>query len=336
MATVNVATSNPTMADWKAALGPDNTIGDLINVLEETNEIMEDVTMMEGNEPTGHLMNIASGLPSATMRRLYEGIKPTKGGRIQVREHVGWLEAYHEIDKKLVDLNGNGQMFRLQEAMLEAETMNRGFTKQLFYGDHRNNPEEIHGLSARYNSVSSGESRRNVIDGGGTGVDNRSVWLINWGPQAVFSFAARGMPAGLQMEDLGLETATNYAGVTGALLRVWRMHFSWDFGLGIADWRYAVRLCNIDVGDLTEDASAGANLPVLLARALRRTPRKKLNRARFYMSQDVLGYFEAQLASAVKSSTLTMQDVGGVMIPTWKGVPVRQVDQLEADEARVT
>ena len=336
MATVSVAATNPTLADWKAALGPDNMIGDLINVLQQTNEVVGDVTMMEGNEPTGHLMNIASGLPSATMRRLYEGIKPTKGQRVQVREHVGWLEAFHELDKKLYDLAGNGDAFRLQEAMLEVESMGRGFTKQVFYGDHANNAEEIFGLAPRYNSTSAGESRRNVIDGGGTSSDNASVWLVNWGPKAIFTFAAKGMPAGLQMEDLGDDVADNYGGVTGALLRVKRMHFSWDFGLGVADWRYGARLCNIDRSNLTFDASSGANLPQLMSQMIRKTPRRSMNNARFYMDSSVMGFFEAQISAAVKESTLRREDVGGVMTDTWKGIPIRQVDQLEVNEAQVT
>ena len=109
---VQVNTNNPTLLDWKAALDPQGNIGALIEVLHETNEILEDMAVIEGNEVTSHLMNVRTGLPPVTWRRLYEGIDPGKGGRKQVRETTGWMEAYNEIDAKLAELNGNVNAFR--------------------------------------------------------------------------------------------------------------------------------------------------------------------------------------------------------------------------------
>ena len=330
-----LANTNPTLADWKQALGPDGQIGMLINLLEKTNEIIDDMTVIEGNETTGHLMNVASGLPTVVWTRLYEGVSPGKGKRVQVREAAGWMEAFNEIDAKLVSLNGNGAAFRLQESMLQIEAMTQSAANKLFYGNPDTDPRDIMGLSPRYSSKSA-QNGRNILDAGGTGSDNRSIWFLNWGPNALFNFVPKGSNAGLQMEDLGLETAENFGGVTGKLLRVYRTHFMWDLGVGLADWRYCVRVANIDKSDLTDDASSGANLPNMMAKAIRRTPRKRLNRAAFYMTGDMIGYLESQLSAATKQSTLRREEVGGVMTDTFQGFPLRQVDELDVNEARVT
>ena len=323
--------TNPTLADWKAALGPDNTIGVLINMLEGTNEILEDLTVIEGNEPTGHLMNVAQGLPPVVWKRLYQRTTPGKGKRVQVRETAGWMEAYNEISAKLVQLNGNGAAFRMQESMLQIEAMSQSLASHLFYGNPDAAPEQIMGLSARY-SLSSANNGRNILKGGGSGSDNRSIWLVNWGPNALFCFTPKGIPAGLQARDLGEVTSETSDG----LMQVYRMHFEWDIGMGLADWRYCVRICNIDFSALTDDGSSGANLPNLMAKAIRKTPRKKMTRPAFYMSGELIGYLESQLSSAVKESTLRREEVGGVMTTTFQGIPLRQVDELEVDEATVS
>lgn len=331
MATVTLAANNPTLQDWKSALGPDNRVARMINVLEKTNEIVFDMTFIEGNEATGHMFVMANGLPTTAMRMINDRIKPTKGTTVQMREGVGFLEAYHNIDARLVMLNGDGAQYRLNQATLQIESMTQTLANQIFYGNRNDDPREIAGLSVRYSSKSA-QNGKNIIDAGGTGSDNRSIWLINWGEMACFGFVPKGSPAGLQMEDLGKTTSETSDG----LMEVYRTHFVWDYGLGLADWRYVARVANIDVSDLTDDASSGANLPILMKKAMRRTPRNQLMRPAFYMSGDMLGYVETQLAAAVKSSTLTVEDVGGVRTTMFAGVPIRQVEELDVDEARVT
>ena len=331
-----LTTSNPTLADWKASLAPDNTVAVMINQLEQTNEIINDMTFIEANEPTGHLMVVATGLPRTVWSRLYQGVKPGKGQRKQVRETVGFQEAYNQIDAKLVQLNGNGAAFRLQEARMQMEAMTQSLATKLFYGNPDVDDRDIMGLSPRYSSMSD-KVGENILDGGGTGGDNRSIWLVNWGPEATFNIFPKGSEAGLVMKDLGEHTADNFGGVTGALKQVYRTYFSWDAGLGVGDWRFNARVCNIDISNLSDDATDAnsANLPALMSKALRRVPRNKLMRPAWYMAGDVLEALEAQLSNAIKNSMLTIDQVGGVETTMFRKIPVRQVDALKTNEARV-
>jgi len=332
-----IANTNPTLADWKAALGPDNKIATLINLLEQTNDILLDMTFQEANEATSHLHNIATGLPNVTRRRLYQGAIASKGSREQVRDSVGWYEDFQEIDSKLVKLDGNGQMLRAQEAMLQMEAMSQQFAKDIFYGNPAVDDTQIGGLSMRYNTTNENvaKSARNVIDAKGTGADNASIWLINWGPKACFGIVAKGSEAGLTMEDLGRKMIQDYNGVQGSRLMMHVARFEWNVGLALGDWRYCARIANIDRSTLTSDASSGANLPVLMKKAIRKTPRRRMFRPAFYMDQSMIGFFEEQLSAAVKNSTLTRDQVGGNMTTSWDGIPIRQCDALENDEARV-
>jgi len=61
-----LGTKNPTLADLAKVTDPDGMIADVVEILNETNEILLDMTWLEGNTTTGHQTSIRSGLPSPT------------------------------------------------------------------------------------------------------------------------------------------------------------------------------------------------------------------------------------------------------------------------------
>ena len=117
-------------------------------------------------------------------------------------------------------------------------------------------------------------------------------------------------------------------------MQAYRSHYRWDAGLTIRDWRYFVRIANIDRSALTSDASTGANLPNLMFEAIDRLPNMN-GRGVFYMDRGVLTTLRQQTAAAVKQSALTVEQVGGVPVTSFQGVPIRRVDVLSGDEATV-
>ena len=110
-----LAENNPTLLDLAKRVDPDGRIATIVEILNETNEILPDMSWVEGNLPTGHRTTIRSGIPEPTWRRLYGGVQPTKSRTVQVTDNTGMLEAYAEVDKALADLNGNTGAFRLSE-----------------------------------------------------------------------------------------------------------------------------------------------------------------------------------------------------------------------------
>ena len=327
-------TTNPTLLDLAKRTDPDGKIAAVVEILNQTNEILDDMTWVEGNLPTGHRSTIRTGLPTPTWRKLYGGVQPAKSTTAQVTDNTGMLEMYAEIDKALADLNGNTAAFRLSEDKPFIEGMNQEVAQSLMYANEATAPEEITGLSPRFNSTTAANGE-NVIVGGGAGTDNTSIWLVVWSPETVFGIVPKGSKAGLQVTDKGQVTIENADGSSGRM-EAYRTHYRWDLGLCVKDWRYVVRIPNIDKSALTNDASSGANLPDLMYQALERIPNLSMGRPAFYMSRNTRSFLRRQVSNLTKSSTLTIENVGGKMITSFQGVPIRRVDALAADEALVS
>lgn len=328
------AANYPTLLDLVKRQDPNGNIATLVEILNETNPILDQMVWVEGNLPTGHRTTVRTGLPAPTWRKLYGGVQPTKSTTAQVTDNTGMLEDYAEVDKALADLNGNTAAFRLSEDSAHIEGMNQEMAQTLFYGNEGTEPEAFTGLSPRFNSLSAANGG-NIIDAGGSGSDNASIWLIVWGPQTCHGIIPKGSVGGLQMNDKGQVTIENVDG-NGGRMEAYRTHYRWDAGLTVRDWRYLVRIANIDKSALTSDASAGANLPDLMFEAIELIPNLTLGRAAFYMPRGVLTKVWQQSVAAVKNSSLTIEQVGGVPRANFAGVPMYRTDALAADEARVT
>ena len=327
-----LADTHPTLLDLARRTDPDGNIADIVEILNQTNEVLEDMVWMEGNLTTGHRTTIRTGLPTPTWRKMYGGVQPTKSRTAQITDNCGMLEAYAEVDKALADLNGNTAAWRLSEESPHIEGMSEEIAQTIFYGNEGTEPEAFTGLAPRYNDLSAANAD-NIIDAGGTGTDNASIWLCVWGPNSGFGMTPKGSKAGLQMEDKGQVTIENVDGA-GGRMEAYRSHYRWDAGLCIRDWRYFVRIANIDRSALTTDATTGAHLPNLLFQAYERLPNTN-GRVCWYMDRAVKTKLGQQDSALIKQSTLTHENTGGRVVTSWLGIPIRRSDVLSPDEARV-
>ena len=97
-----LSTTNPTLADFAARLdGNDKVVADIVEILGEENEVLQDMTFVEANEYTSHRTTVRSGLPQGTWRKLNYGVQPEKSQTVPVRDTMGMLESYAEVDKSL-------------------------------------------------------------------------------------------------------------------------------------------------------------------------------------------------------------------------------------------
>lgn len=331
-----LAANNPTLLDVAKRLDPDGKIAAIVEILNATNPVLEDLTFIEGNLPTGHRTTIRTGLPTPTWRKLYGGVQPTKSTTVQVTDSCGMLEAYAEVDKALADLNGNTAAFRLSEDAAHIEAMGQEMASTLFYGNEGTEPEAFTGLAPRYNSKSA-QNADNIIDAGGTGSDNTSIWLCVWGPQTGFGIYPKGSTAGLQMTDKGQVTVENVDGA-GGRMEAYRTHYRWDAGLTIRDWRYFVRITNIDVSDIdVSDLDTVANTKNLInwmIQASERIPELGKGRAVFYMNRRLREKLRLGILEKI-SSNLTWETIAGERVMTFDDIPVRRCDALVNTEARV-
>lgn len=331
--------NNPTLLDLATRTEPDGSIATIVELLNQTNEIMMDMTWVEGNLPTGHQHSVRTGLPSPTWRKLYGGVQPTKSRTAKVTDTTGMLEAYAEVDVALADLNGNTAEFRMSEDKPHIEGMSQEVSDTLFYGNETTEPEAFTGFSPRYNDLSA-ENADNIINAGGSGSDNGSIWLIGWSEETCHGIVPKGSTAGIKSEDKGQVTIEDVDG-NGGRMEAYRTHYRWDAGLTVRDWRYVVRICNIDKSELSlvwnnGTFATGVDLSELMFQALDLIPSLNNVRAAFYMSRDMRTTLRQQLSNKTSNSTLTIENVGGVRTQFFQEVPVRRVDTLAADEAAVT
>jgi len=265
---------------------------------------------------------------------MYGGVQPTKSETAQITDNTGMLEAYAEVDKALADLNGNTAEFRLSEDRAHIEGIGQTVASTIIYGSEVTTPESFTGLAPRYNSLSS-ENADNIINGGGSGSDNASIWLVVWGPNTVHGIIPKGSTAGLQMTDKGQVTIEDVDG-NGGRMEGYRTHYRFDAGLSIRDWRYVVRICNIDKSNLVKDAATGADIIDLMTQAVELPPNLSMGRPVFYMSRTLRTFLRRQMVAMVKQSTLTMDTVAGKKVLAFDGVPIKRVDKMAADEATIT
>ena len=349
MTTLTSRSGAVTLLDWAKSLDPDGKTATVVELLSQSNEILLDMTFVEGNLPTGHRGAIRTGLPTAIWRKLYQGVPASKSLRATVEDACGMLETRAEIDKDLADLNGNTQSFRLSEAQAFVEAMNQTMAEAVIYGDASLNPERFNGLAVRYNTITTATSEiaKNVISAGGSG-NCTSVWLVVWGANTVHGIFPKASKAGLEHRDLG-----EYDAFDGSnnRFRAYGDLWKWKCGLHVKDWRYVVRIANISVSDLLAQTGTQANtaatwLPKLMVKALARIPFRGMGKAVFYASRTVkemLAVGALDKSQNVLSIQAAMQQFGTVDPGfvsegglTVLGVPVRTVDRILETETALT
>lgn len=304
----------------------------IIEMMNETNVIMQDVNVMECNDGSNHISTIRTGLPTATFRKLYGFVAPSKSTTAQVKDPTGMLEAFSVVDKDLVDKAPNPKLFRLSESVPFIEAMNQAMQTEFFYGNTDTRPEGFDGLAVRYNSLSDDKKNigYNVVDGGGRGSDNTSIWFVTHGDQHVSMVYPQGSKAGIQHTDDGVQTETD---ANGGKRKVYQDHYKMDSGVTVKDWRSTCRIANIDVSDL--EGEGAANLLDLMRIANYRTKRFAAGGKRvIYCNTNALMHFEKQV-EAKDNIHFSWQEYLGEKTLHYKGIPIRECDQILDTEAAV-
>lgn len=336
-----LSTGQLTLADVSKRFNADGKVDPVAELLSQQNDILEDAVFVEANQPTSHVSNVRTGLPAVYWRSYNQGVPSSKSTTAQVTEPCAMLEARSHIDAKLLQLNGNSAAWRLGEEAAFVEAMGQEMAAKMFNGNVGADLRTFSGFATRYSSTTAGNGQ-NVISAGGSGADNASMYLIGWGEQTVFCPFPKGSSAGLKQRDLGEESVQD---ASGGWYQAARSLFQWDAGLVVKDWRYAVRIANIDMSDWlgvtgTQALTASTNVVKLAVKALARIPNKNNCRLAFYANRSV---YEGLMIQALDRSQNVLkvedainqfgQDIKQLSI---LGVPCRLVDQLGVAETPVT
>lgn len=339
-----LSTFRPTLIDVARATDPTGKIAQVAEVIMQFNDILDDIPWMEGNLATGNLSTIRTSYASPSLRSLNAGVVPTKSTTGQINDACSILENRNEVDVNVANLNGNAAAYRAKLDMGMIQGFGEALAEHLIYGNSADNPAEFNGFASRYFSFGTTYATSNyMIDAGGTGSDNTSIWLINWGPNKVEGLYPKGTQGGLKIEDLGIQDVlTNTS--TFAKMRAYVTWMQWLCGLAVMDYRNVVRICNIDYSNLqtaTDTSDSSANLLKLMSIALDMLPPDSGGTPVFYMRNDVRGYLRAKM-NAKSNLNLSDVQVSGPNSITrrpglaFNGVLCKRVDAITKTEATIT
>ena len=337
-----------TYADWAKRMSDGYRVASIIELLSQTNEILDDMLVVEGNLPTGHKTTVRTGLPQATWRLLNTGVPNAKSTTAQITDTCGNLETYAVIDKDIADLNGNTAEFRLSEVKAFLEGMSQQIATTIIYGNQGVNPERFTGFAPRYSTKNTANSQtaNNVLDAGGSSNTNTSVYIAVWGSDTLHGTFPKGKITGLQHRDMGEWPVTDTSGNT---YQAYRDHFKWEIGMVLRDWRYVVRIANVDVTQLT--GVSAANLINFLVRGLYRLPtapaaasaiqtsdtpevRANMGRVVIYANRVVRTYLDLQAMNKT-NVLLRIEEFDGKVVTTFRNQVIRTVDAILNNEAQV-
>ena len=318
-----------TLADVYRQSENSKEIATIIELLAETNPILEDARVEECNDGTKHLTTTRTGLPSVTWRRLYEGVQPSKSTTKQVVDSTGMLEAWSEVDAKLVEISPDPKKLRMNEAMAFIEAMNNEMATGIFYHNTRTDPEKFLGLAPRFNDLTAENSSQIInasqITDATTVSTHTTVWFVVWGERTVHLLYPRGPRAGLQRDDKGKDTKTNS---DGSLYDVYREKFSWDVGLSVRDWRYISCVRNINVAGSTFVAGT-LDLEGYMIDAYYALRQRKVagGQAVIYCNSTIKKYLHKR-ARDKSNVNLTLDNYQGQEILRFLGIPIKECDAI--------
>lgn len=334
--------SNLTLLDWAKMRDPNGMQAKVAMMLSQKNEILLDQVYQEGNLPTGHQVTIETGLPDVYYKMIGASVRTSKATTAQVVETCSILEGWSEVDEDTANLNGDAARLRVYQANRFMESLNQRQALTMFYGS-ASNPEEYVGLSNRYSSTSAGNGQ-NIISGGGSAA-RTSIWLLGWGDDSIYSVFPKGSKAGIEHKYHG-ETVLNSTDGSGNEVRkvVHSDQWKWKHGLVVQDWRYGVRIPNINTTELlgltgTQAVTASTAIIKLMARAIDRLPRTNGLKPAFYVNRTVASMLRV-MAMEKTSSVLTIekgfnQFGADIFSLTFLGIPVRICDQITNAEDAV-
>lgn len=331
----------PSLLNLAKRQDPNGKIAKVVELLNKTNTILDDAYWIEGNLPTGHRTTVRSDIPHGTWRKFNYGVKPIKSNTAQVDDVCGMLEARSLIDCKLAKLNGNSKEFMLTESSAILEGINQDLASTVFYGDLVAYPDRFNGLAVRYdvlgtpaNKPTANSYLNQVINMTGSSSNvQTSIWLVGWGPNTVHMIYPKGSTQGIESQDLGEIDAYDE---NGGVYRAFANRFAVTAGMTVRDWRYVVRIANVDVAAIAAD-STDALLKLLYRKmitAINTIPILGMCRPVIYMNRAVKNLLDIA-ATDKANAALTTSEVFGQPVTKFWGIPIKQNDALLLTEAVV-
>lgn len=328
----------PSLANVLSTVDPNGEILNIASVLDEKSDFAKILPMFPTNMQTHNICGDDTSLPTPTLRLANEGVAAAVGTSKQIIDAPVTMESHIEIDYKILQEARDKTAYVKRQISMHMSGHLHSAVDYFINGDFSTNPREFNGLAVRYNTLPTTpyditDPYHTVIDGGGAGADNSSIYLVAFGEGKVHGIYPQGSKAGLQLIDRG---SAKIITAIGSGFYGMAYQLVWDLGLVINDRRCVARICNIDASDLKRDASSGANLIDLFTEAKNNL---EAGGAKVYAftSRQVADYFESQVDNKANAHVIYGQDnFLNKTLPMVKGIPILAHDKIGIAEALVT
>jgi len=330
-----VGTNYNTLADLVARTEPDGSFARRIaDRVGRTNQLLQFLPFVRSNKVDGNTIVQATKLPTVGYIKYNKAPTKSKGETVQVTDSVARLKVFSDVDCELADSHVDKEAFRASEDMLFVEAMNQQVASDLIYSNVTTTPEKFQGLAPRYGTAS--QTRNNfgyyMIDGGGSGSDNTSIWVLRLdetdGVHGIFGKAGK---AGLSMTDHGKVWGPD---ADGNDMQWYRSEYRWEVGLQVRRPGAAVRICNIDKSNLTGETSA-ADLSKLLQRACKLIENGP-GRVVILMNKTTQAWLEIQASQETTLGLHNLKDTFGEDMMAFRGKPIIMHEAITVAEATVS
>lgn len=308
----------------------------VVEMLSQTDQIYQTMPFKEANDGEGEVVNYRRAIPTPEIMRHNRGLVGQKGGIGQFTETVGWFGTRSEYAESIAKINDNSAEARASEEVSHLEGITNYIHESLFYNDNGENAELFQGLAPRFADTGQDMGGSQIVDAGGVGADNASIWLVGWGEMGVYGIFPKNAKTGaIDSIDRGLQMVDDGTG-RSALVAKYLTDYEVKMGLVVKDYRRVARIANIDVSLLEEDpeGGAGAKLRSLIVRALHKVKKTPGLRWAFYAPPDVCTFLDLQAMNA--ASHFSVQDVGGEPITHFRKIPIYESDALLTTEAAIS
>lgn len=331
-----------TMAD--VAKSKDKKIGMVAEVLMQENAMLEDIPYMEMNMGTIHKEDIRSALPAVYYRKANQAIPASKTTTEERTFTAAHIESKSQIDDAVARRGGDDRVgynrWNQAQGHLQAHAIEHA--NLMIYGSPATSNLKTAGLMDVYSTLDANEpTSKQVIDGGGSGVDLTSILKVQWGERSVFGIYPSGTSAGLKRTDRSAGgklvpiVALDSAGANGTIWG-WEEQFEVDHGLVVKDYRQAVRIANIDV-DLLKSGAGAADLIDLMISGHYKIFNPQNGTGVWYVNRTIEAFLHKQSLTKVGAGAgITYDNYQGKKVLFFLGSPVRRSDALITTEAQVT
>lgn len=324
-----------TLNDIQKRLGANNAFQPIIEILKQSNPILEDMPFAEGDLPIGNKTTIRTSLPSPSIRRANRGTAPTKSDVKHVIDQCMYLEDRSCVDTLLLKGKPNPEAYRASEDDAHVEGMGQYVAKVFMYGDLTDPAysDTFNGLLMRYPVEEGDKGTRGyqVISAGtkNTKGHNTSAVIVDWGDRKVTGIYPKGMTAGLNTKDLG---ESDVYDSDGNPFRAVQTLYSWQVGLAVQNVRSVAAIRNIDVDALsafTADQEAKFMNKIIFAKNRIQLPKSPI----MYVGDTLYSYLETFLLNKNNVHVTREMRENEPPLLRFSGIPVKKMDCMTDTEA---